>query len=181
MSQRKLETELLGKEIRFGYSENRVGYSLLAMRVSIGWIMFQGGLTKLLDPSWTAAGYLNNVPGGNPFVGSWSMMAGMPMVDMLVTWGLVLTGLGLILGAFFRWSAFWASVMNLLFWASSLEGGLMQGLPVAHGWVIDSHIVYVMLLFGLAAFGAGRILGVDQYLEEHSFVQEHSRLRYLLG
>lgn len=57
----------------------------------------------------------------------------------------------------------------------------MQGLPVAHGWVIESHIVYVMLLFGLGAFGAGRILGVDQYLEEYDFVQEHRRLKYLLG
>lgn len=181
MKTRTLETEIFGREISFDYSENRVGYSLLAMRLSIGWIMLQGGLTKLMDPSWTAAGYLNNVPSGNPFVGLWSMMAGVPMVDVLVTWGLVLTGLGLIFGVMFRWSAFWASVMNLLFWSSSLEGGLMKGLPVAHGWVIDSHIVYVMLLFGLGAFGAGRILGVDQYIEQYDFVQEHSRLKYLLG
>lgn len=180
METRTLETEIFGRKIEFDYSENRVGYSLLLMRLSIGWIMFQGGLTKIMDPTWTAAGYLNNIPAGNPF-GFWSMMAGVPMVDMLVTWGLLLTGLGLIFGALFRWSAFWASVMNLMFWASSLEGGLMQGLPIAHGWVIDSHIVYIMLLFGLAAFGAGRILGVDQYLEQYDFVQEHDWLNYLLG
>lgn len=180
MSSRKLETEILGREIDFDYSEDRVGYSLLLMRLSIGWIMFQGGVTKLLDPTWSAAGYLNNVPAGNPF-GFWSMMAGMPMVDMLVTWGLLLTGLGILTGALFRFSAFWAAVMNLMFWASSLEGGLMQGLPVAHGWVVDSHIVYIMLLFGLAAFGAGRIVGVDQYLEELEFVEENSWLKYLLG
>lgn len=103
------------------------------------------------------------------------------MVDALVTWGLVLTGFCIILGAFFRFASFWAAVMMLTFWASSLEGGLMQGLPVAHGWVIDSHIVYIMLLFGLAAFGAGRIVGVDEYLEEKNSVEEHEWLKYLLG
>lgn len=181
MKTQTLETELLGREISFEYSENRVGYSLLAMRVSIGWIMFQAGITKLLDPTWTAAGYLNNVPAGNPLTGLWTMMAGVPMVDMFVTWGLLLTGVGILLGAFFRWSSFWAAVMMLTFWASSLKGGILQGLPVAHGWVIDSHLVYVMLLFGLAAFGAGRILGVDQYLENYGFVEDNEWLKYLLG
>lgn len=180
METEKLETEIFGRKVNFDYSEDRVGYSLLLMRLSIGWIMFQGGVTKLLDPTWTAAGYLNNVPAGNPF-GFWSMMAGVPMIDMLVTWGLLLTGLGIITGTLFRFSAFWAAVMNLLFWASSLEGGIMQGLPVAHGWVVDSHIVYIMLLFGLAAFGAGRIIGVDEYLEDLEIVERNSWLRYLLG
>lgn len=181
MEKDSLKAKFFGREIDFDYSESRVGYSLLAMRLSIGWIMFQGGITKVLDPTWTAAGYLTNVPSGNPFVGLWSMMAGVPMVDMMVAWGLVLTGLGLMLGAFFRWSAFWASVMNILFWASSLKGGLLQGLPVAHGWVIDSHIVYIMLLFGLAAFGAGRVFGVDRYLEDTEVVKDNTWLRYLLG
>lgn len=71
--------------------------------------------------------------------------------------------------------------MMLFFWASSLEGGLLQGLPVAHGWVVDDHIVYALLLFGLGAFGAGRILGLDRRLEDTAFVQRNRWLTYLLG
>ena len=114
----------------------------------MGWTLFQGGITKLItypdanpEDNWTAAGFLNNaIPEGNPFVGLWGSMAGNPLVDQLVMWGLTLTGLGLILGALVRWNAFWGAVMMLFSWAASLQGGLLQGLPLAHGWVVDDHV-----------------------------------------
>jgi len=75
----------------------------------------------------------------------------------------------------------WGAVMMLFYWLASLTGGLLAGLPVAHGWVVDDHIVYAILLFGLGAFGAGRILGLDAYLEDLEIVQSNPWLRYLLG
>lgn len=181
MADQNLETEIFGREVDFDYAEHWVGYSLLAMRIGMGWILLQGGLTKLFNPSWTAAGYLSNVPAGNPFTSYWSMMAGNPIVDQLVIWGLVLTGIALIIGAFTRLTVFSASTMMLLFWASSLEGGLMQGFPVAHGWVINSDIVYVILMVAAAEFGAGRILGVDEYLEQTGFVENNQWLKHFLA
>jgi len=186
---RKLETELFGRETDFEYSEHWVGYALVGLRVVMGWVLLQGGLTKLVtyldgnpETNWTAAGYLANaIPDGNPFASVFANMAGSPLVDMLVMWGLTLTGLALVVGAFVRWSAFWGAVMMLMFWAAALEGGLMQGLPLANGWVIDDHVVYAMLLFGLGAVGAGRILGVDGFLEELDLVEENRWLRLLMG
>jgi thiosulfate dehydrogenase [quinone] large subunit len=96
-------------------------------------------------------------------------------------WGLTLTGLGIILGALLRWNAFWGAVMMMFFWAASLEGGLMAGLPLAHGWVVDDHLVYAALLFGLGAIGAGRILGVDSRLEKLDVVKQNRWLRWFLG
>jgi thiosulfate dehydrogenase [quinone] large subunit len=186
---RTLDAELLGRETHFEYSEHWLGYAIIALRVVMGWTLFQGGVTKLVtyldaDPAnnWTAAGFLNNaIPEGNPFVGMWGTMAGSPLIDALVMWGLTLTGLGLIVGALVRWNAFWGAVMMLFFWAASLQGGLLAGLPLAHGWVVDDHLVYAALLFGLGAIGAGRILGVDARLEELSIVQSNGWLRWLLG
>jgi thiosulfate dehydrogenase [quinone] large subunit len=179
-----LETELFGRDVRFDYSETWVGYSLFLLRVVMGWILFQGGITKVLDPEWTAAGFLlNAIPEGNPFAGLWTTLANdwIWLIDPLNAWGLTLTGLALLAGAFVRWSAFWAAVMMLFYWLAALQGGLLQGLPVAHGWVVDDHLVYAALLFGLGAFGAGRILGVDAYLERTEFVRENRWLRYLMG
>ena len=188
-SHQTLETEILGRQVTFGYSEQWVGYSLFLLRLVMGWTLLQGGLTKLVtyldsDPSnnWTAAGYLANaIPPGNPFMPLWSSFAGSPLIALLNMWGLTLTGLALILGAFVRWSAFWGAVMMLFYWAASLTGGLAAGLPVAHGWVVDDHVVYALVLFGLGAFGAGRILGVDAYLEETSVVRNNPWLRLFLG
>ncbi|MFC7097763.1 DoxX family protein [Halobaculum marinum] len=184
-----LNAELFGRDVEFGYSETWVGYSLFILRIVMGWTLFQGGVTKLVtyldsDPSndWTAAGFLANaIPPGNPFTDVFAAMAGSPLIDMLNMWGLTLTGLALILGAFVRWSAFWGAVMMLFYWAASLTGGLLAGLPVAHGWVVDDHLVYAALLFGLGAFGAGRILGLDAYLENMEFVKNNPWLSYVLG
>lgn len=179
---RELETELFGRDVSFEYDEHWVGVSLLSMRLVMGWVFLQAGLDKVFDPGWTAAGYLNNaVPAGNPLGDTWASMAGSPLVDGLVVWGLTLIGLGLLFGVLVRFSAFWGGVMMLFFWASSLHGGLLEGLPLENGWVVDSHIVYIVLLFGLGAFGAGRILGVDRWLERQRFVQNNPWLTYLLG
>jgi thiosulfate dehydrogenase [quinone] large subunit len=186
---RQLDAELFGRETQFDYSEHWLGYAILGLRLTMGWVLLQGGLTKLVtyldatpENNWTAAGYLANaIPQGNPFMGMWGSMAGSPLIDMLVMWGLTLTGLGLILGAMVRWNAFWGAVMMMFFWAASLQGGLMAGLPLAHGWVVDDHLVYAALLFGLGAIGAGRILGVDAYLEDLDIVKNNSWLRLILG
>jgi thiosulfate dehydrogenase [quinone] large subunit len=184
-----METELFGREVSFGYSEHWIGYSLVILRVMMGWVMFQGGVTKLVtyldanpENNWTAAGFLvHAIPEGNPFMGLWGMFAGSALIDWLVMLGLTLTGLGLILGAFVRWNAFWAAVMMMFFWMAALTGGLLQGLPVAHGWVVDDHLVYAAILFGLGAFGSGRILGLDAYLERTDVVERIPGLRLILG
>ncbi len=178
----RLSTELLGRRVELTYSETWLGNAILALRLVMGWVFLQAGLTKLFDPSWTAAGFLQNaVPEGNPLMGVWTGMAGSPIVDGMVIWGFTLIGVALLLGILVRWSAFWGAVMMLLMWAASLEGGLLAGLPLAHGWVVDDHIVYALLLFGLGAVGAGRILGVDSWLEDTILVKRFPRLRYLLG
>lgn len=107
---RELDTHLFGHETRVSYSARGVGYALVAMRLTMGWILLQGGLTKLVtyldatpENDWTAAGFLQNaIPAGNPFADVFAAMAGIAAVDWLVMWGLTLTSLGLILGTFVR-------------------------------------------------------------------------------
>ena len=181
MATRQLQAQLFGQDVKFEYSERAIGYAIVALRIVMGWVLFQGGITKVLDPSFTAAGYLTNLPEGNPFIGFFGSMAGNSVIDGLVAWGLTLTGIGLMAGALTRWCAFWGAVMMLFFWAASLTGGIAQGLPIAHGWVVDDHIVYAALLFGLGAIGAGRILGVDGLLERNQMVQDHPTVKYVLG
>jgi thiosulfate dehydrogenase [quinone] large subunit len=108
-------------------------------------------------------------------------MAGSPLVDALAMWGLTLTGIGLITGALVRWNAFWGAVMMLFFRAVSLQSGLVAGLPVAHGRVVDDHLVYAGILFGLGAIGAGRILGVDAVIERLAVVRNDRWFRLFLG
>jgi len=173
---RQLETDLLGREVNFEYSETWVGYSLLTLRVVMGWTFFYAGITKVLDPEWSAGGFLTHaIPEGNPFAPIWTVMASdwLWLLDPLNQWGLTLVGLALILGAFVRFSAFWGAVMMLFYWAASL--------PLEHNILIDDHVVYALILFGLGAFGAGRILGLDAIIEDTDVVESVPGLKLLLG
>lgn len=193
-AERTLEAELLGRDVTFDYSETWIAYSVVLLRVVMGWVFLQAGLEKYtanglsgiqndpLDGGFSAAGYLENaVASGNPAMGLWDAMAGAAWVDPLVVWGQILVGVALLLGVLLRWAAFWGVVMMLMFWLSHLEGGILEGLPVENGWVIDSTLVYAGILFGLAAIGAGRILGLDARLEDTDVVQNNAWLRYVLG
>ncbi len=182
MTVRKLNTQMFGQAVEVEYSESWIGYSIFVLRVTMGWVLFQGGIVKVLDPTWTAAGFLTHaIPEGNPFMGLWASLAGNPMIDALNAWGLTLTGLGLMLGALVRWNAFWGAVMMVFYWLAGLHGGITQFLPLEHGWVIDDHIIYAALLFGLGAFGAGRIVGVDALLEKSTFFKNNAWLRVFTG
>lgn len=176
MATNELETELFGHEATFNYSARWVGYSLLTLRLVMGWTFFYAGITKVLDPNWTAKGFLMNaIPAGNPFGGVWTTMANdyVGIIDPLNAWGLTLVGLALLLGAFVRWSAFWGAVIMAFYWAASI--------PLENGLLVDDHVVYALLLFGLGAFGAGRILGVDAYLETRDLVKQNRPLQLVLG
>ena len=182
MVDKVVETEVFGRVVSVPYASKGVGYALFCLRLVMGWILFWGGFSKLIDPSWSAAGYLANaVSPANPFVGVFASLAGSALVDWLVVWGLLLTGLGLLLGLATRLCAFFASIMMMLFWAAALQGGLFAFLPLEHGFVINEHVLYVMALWGLSAFGAGHVLGVDGWLAKQSFVKSRSYLRWLLG
>jgi len=174
---------LLGREVEFEYSQRWIATALLGLRLVMGWTFLQAGLEKLFAPEpWTAAGFLQfAIPEGNPFVGLWAGMAGSPLIDGLVVWGQILIGLALILGIAVRWSAFWGAVMMILFWMASLMGGLGQFLPLEHGWVVDDHLVYAVLLFAMGAFGAGRIVGFDAAIEKMDFVKNNEWVKLLLG
>ena len=103
---------LLGRKVEYEYSPTWIVTAITLMRVGMGWILFQGGIVKVLDPTWSAAGFLTHaIPEGNPFMGLWAGFAGSPVIDFLVPWGLTLTGLGLMLGALTRWNAFWGAGM----------------------------------------------------------------------
>lgn len=188
-AERTLEAELFGREATFNYSETWLSYSLLGLRFVMAWVFLQAGLEKLSEGGWTniggfsAEGYLvHGVAETNPLKGLFLFFAEYTaIIDPLVMFGQILIGLALLLGVAFRFAAMMGSLQMLFFWTGAWQGGLVQGFPVEHGFFVNSSLVYLLLLFGLGAWGAGRIIGLDGRLEEMSFVENNQWLRYFLG
>lgn len=93
---------------------------LTLLRVAVGWHLAYEGVVKLLDPHWTAAGYLEASQGFA--AGLFRRLAADPQllwaVDLLNMWGLTLLGLALVVGCFTRLTAILAAAMLMLYYVA---------------------------------------------------------------
>lgn len=93
---------------------------LALLRIVIGWHFLYEGVTKLLYPGWTSAGYLKSSSGPLAPVFQWlgSQEALIAIVDPVNIWALIAAGLGLMLGVWVRASAAAGMALLALYYAA---------------------------------------------------------------
>jgi thiosulfate dehydrogenase [quinone] large subunit len=151
--------------------------SLFLLRLLTGWMMFYAGITKVLDPNWSAAWYLNSA---KTFAGFYRWLANpgiLPIVNFVNEWGLTLLGMSLILGLGVRLSSILGAVLMLLYYFPILDFPY----PNPHSFIVDEHIVYAAVLLYLAAVRAGRVWGLDNWCSNLPLCAKFPRLREWLG
>jgi uncharacterized membrane protein YphA (DoxX/SURF4 family) len=154
-------------------------YFLAILRIIIGWHFLYEGLVKLTDPSWTAAGYLEQSRYILPGLFHW--MAESPgvlsVVDFINIWGLILIGLGLILGLLTRTAAIaGAALLGLYYLANppfvtSSYGAGLEG----HYLLVDKNLIEVLTLIVIAIFPTGFFLGMDGLIRDFIFRKRNTR------
>ncbi|MDZ5813256.1 DoxX family protein, partial [Halorubrum sp. AD140] len=156
---------------------------IFALRLMMGLAFLQAGLDKLLGGGFSAAGYLQNAPAdnGSPLADLFVAMAQTPLfmdfVNVAVPWGQLCIGLGLLVGCLTRLAAFWGAFMMLLFYFGNWD--------ISHGY-INGDFAYLLVFLSVAAFGAGRIFGLDAYIEGYDvggvpLAERYPWTRYFLG
>ncbi|MEK7585137.1 MAG: DoxX family membrane protein [Patescibacteria group bacterium] len=137
--------------------------SLLALRLALGLLFFYAGVTKVMDPSWTAAGFL---AGAKSFPGLFAFFASPSLIgitNFLNAWGLTILGLSLVLGLFVRVSAPLGMVLMALYYLAQLDFPY----PDAHSYLVDEHIIYILALFVLLKFKAENCWGLKEMLKKN--------------
>lgn len=152
-------------------------FSLLFLRLSLGALFFYAGITKVLDPSWSAAFYLKGAKTFPAFYQWFLDPSILPTVNLLNQWGLALIGLSLLLGIFVRLGSIGGIILMLLYYFPILDGAY----PNAHSLIVDEHIIYIAALFVLASFRAGRVFGLEKWCERLPICSRFPKLRALLG
>ncbi len=131
---------------------------LALLRIAIGWLFFYAGITKVLNPDWSAAGYLNSAQTFSGFY-EWLASPGvLPYTNFLNEWGLTLIGIALILGIGARTASLAGAAMMVLYWFPALN------FPYAgeHSYLVDEHIIYALALLLLHCTNAGAYWGLQQ-------------------
>jgi thiosulfate dehydrogenase (quinone) large subunit len=131
-------------------------FPLFILRISFGWLFFYAGITKVLNPEWTAEGYISSAK-TFPELYAWFLQPNiLPLVNLANEWGLTLIGVALILGIFVRWATFFGIILMMLYY---LALGFPH--PDANSYVVDEHVIYISALLVLATSKAGRAWGLD--------------------
>ncbi len=150
---------------------------LFLLRISMGWMMFYAGITKVIDPEWTSAGYLI---GAKTFTGLYQWLATpsiLPAVNFVNEWTLTLLGISLMLGIFVRLSSLLGVVLMMLYYFPILDFPY----PTPHSFLVDEHIIYGAVLLSLANLRAGRVWGLERWCSTFPICAKFPRLREWLG
>ncbi len=134
--------------------------SLVALRIAMGWLLFYAGVTKIINPAWSAAGYLKGAKTFTGIYGWFASPGNIGWVNFLNEWGLTLIGLALIFGILTRYAS-WAGVLLMVLYYFPILDFPYAG---EHSYIIDEHIIYALALILFAAADAGKYWGLDAFL-----------------
>lgn len=155
-------------------------YAWALTRIGLGWLFLWAFLDKAFglgrattsDQAWFSGGnptkgYLASAEG--PLAGLYHGMAGGWLVNVLFMAGLLALGVALMIGIAARPAALGGALMVLLMWSSHL--------PPSDNPFLDDHVIYALVLVGLAAAGADRTLGLGDRWARTGLVRRAPWLR----
>lgn len=154
-------------------------YLSAAIRLCLGWTFLWPFLDKTFGLGHETASADAWISGGNPtegflahsagpFSGIYQSIAGAGVVNVLFMTGLLAIGVALLLGVAMRPACIAGATMFMLIWTASL--------PPENNLFMDDHIIYALVLIGLAAVGAGKTLGLGERWARTSLVQRYTWL-----
>lgn len=173
-----VQTRLLGQDVSFSVSGTWLAYWLVILRLIAGWWLLHAGLDKLVNWPFEAGWFVGGAAQGTslgPIVTQFSDGVMLTFVNFAIPIGQTLIGLGLILGALTKAAAFFGGFLMVFFYFINGETGAWS-----HG-VVTGELLGLVIFAMIATLGAGRVLGIDAYLEKTEFVKNHPRLQYFIG
>jgi thiosulfate dehydrogenase [quinone] large subunit len=142
-----------------------LAFTLVLLRMLIGWHFLYEGIAKLLNPYWSSAGYLSESKG--LFSGLFTAIADTPtllkIVDVLNIWGQIVIGLALIAGLLTSWACFAGILLLFLYYVCNPPFvGYSYTVPSEGSYLIVNKILIETAALGiLLAFPTGKIMGLD--------------------
>jgi len=151
---------------------------LLVLRFVIGWHILYEGISKILNPQWTSANFLQESQGILSGLSGWIISNPniLVIVDFMNIWGLVTIGLGLIFGFLFKPAAIIGSFLVFIYYLSVPPMvGYEYTLPSdGSNLVVNRTLIEAVVLFGLALFPTSKIFGLDFFI----YSRDKRKLQY---
>ena len=118
--------------------KNPVSAAAVALRVLLGWYMFFAGIEKVLNPEWSASGFLLSAKTFSSLYAWFGAPAQSIWIDPLNAWGITLIGVALLLGVAVRFAAFAGAALMIVYYFPHYAFPFI--LP--HGFIVEEHLIY---------------------------------------
>ncbi|MDO8571952.1 MAG: DoxX family membrane protein [bacterium] len=151
--------------------------SVFLLRISMGWLFFWAGITKVLNPAWSAAGYLKGAKTFPDFYQWLSTTDILPLINFINEWGLTLLGVSLILGIFVRLSSTLGILLMFLYYLPILQFPYVN----LNSFLVDQHIIFILVLLFFSTIRAGRIWGLESWCSRLPICSRFPTVRNWLG
>jgi uncharacterized membrane protein YphA (DoxX/SURF4 family) len=143
-------------------------YVLTAVRILIGWHFLYEGLSKLISPNWSAAGYLleSNWLFSGFFHNLAMNEAALRVVDFMNIWGLIFIGLGLFLGMATRLASGAGVFLLLLYYIANppFIGYIGEYTGEGHYLVVNKILIEMAILLLLAILPCRTTFGISRLI-----------------
>lgn len=139
--------------------------------------MFYAGITKIINPEWSAAGFLKGAKTFNGFYNLFLQENILPIVNFLNEWGLTAIGIALIMGIGVRLASIFGAGLMMLYYFPILEFPYIG----KHAFLIEEHIIYALDFIFLFAFRAGRVWGVETWCSKLPICARFPKIRDWIG
>lgn len=151
--------------------------SLFMLRVGLGWMFLYAGMTKVLNPAWSAEKFLNSAKTFNGFYQWLATPSMLPITNFMNEWGLTLLGISLILGIGVRLSSILGAILMALYYFPILQFPY----PNPNSYIVDQHIIFIFALLFLASIRAGRVWGLESWCSGLPVCSKYPKFREWIG
>lgn len=133
------------------------------LRILLGWFMFFAGIEKVLDPAWSASGFLSNAKTFPSFYAWFGDPSNSWWIDPMNAWGIMLIGIALLLGIAIRPAALFGALLMILYY---FPQNVFPSVP--HGFIVEYHFIYATAFILIAFFAPARKFGLGRKLQNTS-------------
>lgn len=171
----RIRTDLFGRDVSLALSAPWTSYWLVFLRVITGWWLLHAGLGKVLENGlfYDTTGWVMAQQDAITYpLMSWFATNAAWLPNLLVPWGQIAIGLGLILGCLTRLAAANGAILMFFFYFGNADW--------TNGFV-NGDLLGLLMFLTVLLFGAGRVWGIDAYLERTDTVRNNKWMRLLLG
>ena len=137
-------------------------FALVLLRFCIGWHLFYQGFGKIVAGDWSSQGYLSASWG--PFRWIAESPTLLALSDFVMVWGLIVTGILLMIGLFTRAAAIGGILLLLLIYMALPpldSAGFVISTTEGSELYVNKTFIEILALIVVVSFPTGNMLGLD--------------------